>query len=203
MKRLSLALLIALGLGTAPAIAADTGFYAGAGIGIFSTDISESDIGLNFDEDDTGFKVFGGYQFLPWLGGELAYIDGGESSVSESDPVLGSAKLEVDVSAITAAAVGTLPIGEMFELYGKLGIAMWDGKLTASASGLICEELELGATCAESVSDDGTDFFWGIGAGVNIGEQFNVRIEYEVLEIDPEGVNADTDFLSLSGVYRF
>lgn len=203
MKRLSLALLLALGFGAAPAIAADTGFYAGAGIGIFNTEISESDIGLKFDEDDTGFKVFGGYQFLPWLGAELAYIDGGESSVSTSDPAFGSAKLEVDVSAITAAAVGTLPIGEMFELYGKLGIAMWDGKLTASASGLICEELELGETCAESVSDDGTDFFWGIGAGINIGEQFNVRVEYEVLEIDPQGVNADTDFLSLSGVYRF
>ena len=128
---------------------------------------------LDFDDDDTGFKIFGGYQFLPWLGAELGYVDGGTASESYSDPDLGGAKLDVDVSAFTVAAVGTLPIGDMFELYGKLGMAFWQGDLSSSASpasfATSCQAI--GESCSDSVDDDGEDFYYGLGAGFNIGEQ--------------------------------
>jgi OOP family OmpA-OmpF porin len=209
MKRFAFALAVALGLVSVTAMAADPGFYAGVGIGQFNVEIDSVDLGdgstsLGFDDDDTGFKIFGGYQFLPWLGAELGYVDGGTASESYSDPDLGGAKLDVDVSAFTAAAVGTLPIGDMFELYGKLGMAFWQGDLTASITGALCDELQAsGESCSDSVDDDGEDFYYGLGAGFNIGESFNVRIEYEVFEIDPQDVDADANFLSLSGVYRF
>ncbi len=209
MKSFAFALAVALGLVSVTAMAADPGFYAGVGIGQFNVEIDSVDLGdgstsLGFDDDDTGFKIFGGYQFLPWLGAELGYVDGGTASESYSDPDLGGAKLDVDVSAFTVAAVGTLPIGDMFELYGKLGMAFWQGDLTASITGALCDELQAnGESCSDSVDDDGEDFYYGLGAGFNIGESFNVRIEYEVFEIDPQDVDADANFLSLSGVYRF
>ena len=213
MKRIALALAVALGLASMPTLAADPGFYVGAGIGQFSTEIDElslvedgesESVPLGFDDDDTGFKVFAGYQFLTWLGAEIGYVDGGTASESYSDPDLGSLKLEADVSALTIAAVGTLPIGDMFELYGKLGMAFWEGDLAFTATGAICDELQaIGESCSASDSDDGEDFYYGIGAGINIGERFNVRIEYEVFEIDPQDVDADGTFLSASAVYRF
>lgn len=213
MKRFALALAVALGLVSMPAMAADPGFYAGVGIGQFNTEIDDvsfvddgesGSVSLGFDDDDTGFKIFGGYQFLPWLGAELGYVDGGTASESYSDPDLGDLKLEVDVSAITVAAVGTLPIGDMFELYGKLGMAFWEGDLGITVTGVLCDELQaIGESCSDSEDDDGEDFYYGVGAGFNIGESFNVRIEYEVFEIDPQDVDADANFLSLSGVYRF
>jgi|APFre7841882724_1041349.scaffolds.fasta_scaffold62134_1 OOP family OmpA-OmpF porin len=209
MKRFAFALAVALGLVSVTAMAADPGFYAGVGIGQFNVEIDSVDLGdgstsLGFDDDDTGFKIFGGYQFLPWLGAELGYVDGGTASESASDPDFGGAKLDVDVSAFTVAAVGTLPIGDMFELYGKLGMAFWQGDLTASITGALCDELvAIGESCSDSVDDDGEDFYYGLGAGFNIGESFNVRVEYEVFEIDPQDVDADANFLSLSGVYRF
>ena len=215
MRKIALALAVSLGLVALPTMAADPGFYIGAGIGQFNAEIDgvvEDEFGdliaFKIDEDDTGFKVFGGYQFLPWLGAELAYLDGGEPSISAvvdpDDPGYGSEKLEIGVTAITVAAVGTLPIGDLFELYGKLGIAFWDGEIKGSSSGQACQVLiDLFGTCSASLDDDGEDFFYGIGAGVNIGEHFNIRLEYEVLEIDPTGLNADANFLSASAVYRF
>ena len=56
----------------------DPGFYVGAGVG--QSKIEADDI--NFDEDDTGFKVFGGYQFNKYFAVELAYIDGGNADKS-------------------------------------------------------------------------------------------------------------------------
>jgi OOP family OmpA-OmpF porin len=209
MKRIALTLAVVLGLASMPTMAADPGFYLGAGIGQFSVEIDEVDLGdesgfLDFDDDDTGFKIFGGYQFLPWLGAELGYVDGGTASQSYSDTVLGGARIEADVSAMTVAAVGTLPIGDMFELYGKLGMAFWNGDLQASVTGNLCDELEaVGERCSESTDDDGEDFYYGVGAGINIGERFNVRIEYEIFEIDPRNVDVDANFLSASAVYRF
>ena len=200
MRKFAIAALVALGLVAAPAFAADTGPYFGAGVGQFNVQLDD----LDFDEGDVGFKIFGGYNFLKWLGAEVAYIDGGTAEDKYSDPDLGSAKVGIDVSAFTLAGVGTLPIGDMFELYGKLGMAFWDGDLRVSASGLICDELAAeGLPCSETGSESGEDFYWGIGAGVNLGENFNVRVEYEAFQIGADDVDADADFISGSVVYRF
>ena len=200
MRKFAIAALVALGLVAAPAFAADTGPYFGAGVGQFNVQLDD----LDFDEGDVGFKIFGGYNFLKWLGAEVAYIDGGTAEDKYSDPDLGSAKVGIDVSAFTLAGVGTLPIGDMFELYGKLGMAFWDGDLRISASGLICDELAAeGLPCSETDSESGEDFYWGIGAGVNFGENFNIRVEYEAFQIGADDVDADADFISGSVVYRF
>jgi OmpA-OmpF porin, OOP family len=209
MRKFAIAAFVALGLVAAPAFAADTGFYVGAGVGEFNVQLDDVSIegesfDLDFDDGDVGFKIFGGYNFLEWLGAEVAYIDGGTAEEKYSEPDLGSLSLEADVSAFTVAAAGTLPIGEMFELYGKLGIAFWDGDLDLSVSGAICDELIAeGFSCSERGSESGEDFYWGIGAGMNFGESFNIRVEYEAFEIGADDVDADADFISGSVVYRF
>jgi OOP family OmpA-OmpF porin len=205
MRKFAIAAFVALGLVAAPTFAADTGPYVGAGVGQFSTQIDDTGLGVDFDDGDVGFKVFGGYNFLEWLGAEVAYIDGGTAEEKYSDAdVAGSLTVEADVSAFTVAAVGTLPIGEMFELYGKLGMAFWDGELSYSASGEVCDFLgSEDFPCSASADESGEDFYWGIGAGVNFGEHFNVRLEYEAFEIGADDLDADADFISGSVVYRF
>lgn len=200
MRKFAIAAFAALGLVVTPAFAAGTGPYVGAGIGQFNVQADD----LDFDDGDVGFKVFGGYNFLEWLGAEVAYIDGGSAEETFSDPDLGSAEIGVDITAFTLAGVGTLPIGDMFELYGKLGMAFWDGDLSISASGAICDELAAqDLPCSGSGSDSGEDFYWGIGAGVNFGENFNIRIEYEAFQIGADDLDGDADFISGSVVYRF
>ena len=67
------------------------------------------------------FKVFGGYDFNQNFGVEVSYVDFGEASISEAGD-----SLSVGVSALTASAVGRLPVSDMFTVFGKLGFASYD-----------------------------------------------------------------------------
>jgi opacity protein-like surface antigen len=105
------ALIAASVFAVSPAMAQDSGFYVGAGIGDFGIEDN------GFDGSDTGFKVFGGYRFIKYLAAEVEYLDGG--TVEDGG-------LEIDVSGFNLSGVGILPVGEKFSLFAKLGMIFWD-----------------------------------------------------------------------------
>ena len=109
--RFIFALVAASVFAVSPAIAQDSGFYVGAGIGDFGVKVD------GFDGSDTGFKVFGGYRFIKYLAAEVEYLDGG--TVEDGG-------LEIDVSGFNLSGVGILPVGEKFNLFAKLGMIFWD-----------------------------------------------------------------------------
>jgi OOP family OmpA-OmpF porin len=193
-------------LAALPAGAAERGFFAGAGIGQMTTDVDDVwGSNYNFDESDTGFKIFGGYKFFEWLGVEGAYIDGGEPSVKKSYSGE-SESLEIGVNTLVAAAVFALPIGEKFELFIKPGWAYWDSQTTYRYSS---------TSTSFKVSDDdgGAAFFIGAGASFNFTENLGMRVEYEWFDVAPEwdsdedefvdDIDANSGFLSASFVYSF
>jgi OOP family OmpA-OmpF porin len=198
-------LLLGAFFATSPLIAADRGFYAGAGVGQMNVEIDDVyDLGINFDEDDVGFKVFGGYRFLPWLSVEGIYLDGGkpETQYTSGADTLG---LTVEVQTIAAAAVFSLPIGDQFEIFLKPGFAYWDSTADFRVSS---------PDFSYDFSDDdsGNAFFIGAGAGWTIGK-VALRLEYEMFDVAPE-YNSDTEdfedeldatstFISLSAMYLF
>lgn len=186
-KRLGLTALAALALMAATAAQADTqpGFYAGAGIG--STKVGDDISGV--DDSDTGFKIFGGYAFNKNLAVELGYFDLGEASGSFSDPFIGDASFDVGVSGLNASVVGRVPVSETFSLFGKLGFASYDldGHVTIFGLG------------SASDSQSETDLTYGIGAALSLGPQWEVRAEYEAIDVD----NGDANMLSVGAMYRF
>ena len=109
--RCILSLIAASVLAATPAVAQDTGFYVGAGIGDFGIDVG------GFDGSDVGYKVFGGYRFIDYLALEVEYLDGG--TVEDRG-------FEIDVSGFNLSAVGILPLGERFDIFAKLGMIFWD-----------------------------------------------------------------------------
>ncbi len=193
-------------IAASPAGAADRGFYAGAGLGQMNTEVDDV-LGLDydFDEDDVGFKVFGGYRFFPWLSVEGAYLDGGNPSIRESrgDETL---KLEMDVWSLVASALFALPVGERFELFVKPGVAYWDAETSLSFSS---------PTFSDSFREDdsGSAFFLGAGAGFDVTDNFGLRLEYEWFEVAPEWdsdreefvdeLDANAGFFSASFLFRF
>ena len=180
-------------LAASPALAEDTGFYVGAGLGNFATNSDMIYGGRDFDGSDIGFKVFGGYQFMPWLAAEAEYIDGGEPD-DNYDSGTDQLTLSVGVSGFVGSAVGILPIGENFNVFGKLGFIYWD----ADGSGKIRDAGNL--VTKVSVGEDGTDFAWGVGGTWNISETFGLRAEYQGFELS----NFDSvDFASASVIWRF
>jgi OOP family OmpA-OmpF porin len=188
------------------ASAADRGFYAGAGLGQMNTDVDDV-LGLDydFDEDDVGFKVFGGYRFFPWLSVEGAYLDGGNPSIRESAGGE-TLKLGIEVQSLVASAVFALPVGERFELFVKPGIAYWDAETSVGFSS---------PTFSDSFreDDDGSAFFLGAGAGFDVTDNFGLRLEYEWFEVAPEWdsdqeefvdeLDANAGFFSASFLFRF
>ena len=183
-KRLGLTVIAAFALAASMAAQADTqpGFYAGAGIG--TTKIGDSSFdGTGIDDSDTGFKIFGGYTFNENWGVEVSYFDFGEASASD-----GGDSVSVGVTGLSAAAVGRLPINDMFAVYGKLGFASYDVKAKFNVAGF----------GSGSASDSDSDMIYGIGGAMSFGGNFEARLEYEALNVD-----GDASMISVSGLFRF
>jgi len=184
-KRLGLSVFAALALTAAMAAQADVqpGFYAGAGIG--STKIDDDGFDdVDFDDSDTGFKIFGGYSWNQNFAAEVTYFDLGEASGSFG---VGD-NFDVGVSGFGVSAVGTLPLGDMFSLFGKIGYASYD----------IDAHVELAGVGSGSASQSESDMTYGLGAALSFG-QFEARAEYEAINVD----GGDANMISLSGLFRF
>ena len=167
----------------------EAGFYAGAGVGTFDVKINDVDDVTTeierYDSDDTAYKVFGGWRMNPYLAFELAYVNLG----SPTDEILPGTNLTVETDGFAPYVVGTFPIGDWFELFAKAGYYWYDVETRVSSP--------LGSASSKS-SDD--NFTWSAGAGVNIFEHVNIRLEYEQFDFeDTDTSNA----LWLTGAFRF
>lgn len=136
------------------------------------------------DDTDTSWKLFIGHKFNRNFAIEGSYNDLGESTAdtvvidAPPPPVgFGTGTLNQTVEAWTlgVAAVGILPLGYNFDLFGKAGVHYWDAEWTVNAnltnlSGSVTED------------DNGTDLFYGIGAAYNFTERLALRAEWELFE---------------------
>jgi OOP family OmpA-OmpF porin len=161
-------LLLAATLGAAAfgaqAQDAEKGFYAGAGVGQSFVDEG------NYDDEDTAFSAFGGYQFNKYFALEAGYADFGE--IESSRP--GQPSLEGDTAYFTA--VGIVPITEKFSAYGKAGLHRWN--LDQAIPSL-----------TSSTDDSGSDPTYGLGVQYRFTDRVALRGEYSRFEI--EDLDAD------------
>jgi OOP family OmpA-OmpF porin len=159
-------MILCLGFGaTLPVSAIEPGWYIGGGLG-------DADVDRSGFDDDTAFKLFGGYKSGGPLAVEAAYVDLGEFDGRGA---------EFDVDGFQLAALGHLPLGEKFSLFGKGGVYFWDSD--ASGAG----------------DDDGTDITFGFGV-LYATEKWGIRVEWERFDgTDPD----DIDLLSVNGVLLF
>jgi OOP family OmpA-OmpF porin len=181
-KRLGLTVFATLALAASLAAQADTqpGFYAGAGIG--TTSVGDDISGV--DDNDTGFKIFGGYNFTQNWAAEVSYFDLGEASVSG-----GGASASFGVTGLSASVVGRLPVSDMFAVYAKLGFASYDVDVNfRNVQGFGSGHL----------SDSDSDMIYGVGGALGFGGNFEARLEYEALNVD-----GDASMISISGLFRF
>lgn len=160
------------------------GLYLGAGVGDFSSDLDDiSDVDeaeLDFNDDDTAMKVFGGWRFNRFFAFQLDYIDFGESSAND-------ALLDVtsDTRGFAPSVVGTLPLGPI-ELFAKAGIMWYD--------------LDVEIAGSPTIEDSGNDPIFGAGIGFTVAQRLNLRAEYEVVDI--EGLD-DANAVWITASWRF
>ena len=168
-------LLLISGLANA---GAESGFYIGGSTGSASIDISSNSV--KFDDSDTGYKIFAGYNFglipLVDVAVEGSYVDFGKASSSD----IGNK--DIGIKAWDLFGVGGLSFGP-FGLFAKLGMVDWD-----SSSDVVQNELD----------KSGNDTAYGLGARFQLGS-IAIRAEYEVFEIEV----ADIAFASIGAAWTF
>lgn len=187
MKLDRLFLLIALLLPVAAAHAQDSGFYLGAGLGQSKfkdwCNTGGTSITLATCEDtDTAWKLLGGYRFNRYVAAEASFVEWGE--VTASTP--SGAQAAASQHSYGLAAVGTLPLGERFELFGKVGFLMTEQE-TRSAN----------VANPRTVDRDETELHYGLGARFLFTKNWALRGEWENTE------KLKVEMLSIGVEYRF
>ncbi len=149
------------------------GFYAGAGVGMFDVridNVDDIDETIDrYDSDDTAWKVFAGWRMTRNFAAEVAYINLG----SPEDEIIPGITLTTETDGFAPYLVGTLPIGDWFEVFAKAGYYWYDTERRVD-------------TAIGSASEDDSDstFTWTAGMGINFFERINVRLEYEQFDFD-------------------
>lgn len=178
-RKHALSTLAAVGLAVNANVhaAEDSGVYFGIGGGEVNDKVDD------FEGNGVAFKMFGGYAFNKYFAAEAAYIDAGEL-----EDTVDGVDLTVESDGFVVAAIGKLPIGESFSLFAKAGYTFYDEKVSAQQGTL---------SFSEKNSDE--DPLYGAGAELYLGSRFQLRAEYEVVDVS----NADFNLLSISAALRF
>jgi OmpA-OmpF porin, OOP family len=166
-------------------VAAQAQSYIGANVGRGDQKISVDEVG-SADDNDTAFKIYGGYQFTPVFGIEAGYADLGKAEIGAAGFTLGARP-----KSIYVAATGTLALNDKFALFGKVGAA--STRTTVSATGE-----------ADS-KEKNTTALLGVGASYAITPSVLAVVEYENFGkvIDEDGGNLKANALSVGIRVKF
>jgi OOP family OmpA-OmpF porin len=162
----------------------------------------------SLEDSDTAFALLGGYRFSRYFAIEGGYQDLGAFSYQAEGgisfpfppgvfPV--STSIDVESSGFTLAGVGSLPLGESFDVHGKVGVFFADTESSVGAA-------IAGGGEAFSDSASSQELFYGVGGAFHSAGAWSVSLDYQLFKDvgdDETTSEADVDLLSLGLSYRF
>lgn len=171
-----------------------SGPYVGVGWGQMNLDVHNlSDVGTATSDivkaNDNAWKLFAGWRLNPYLAVEAAYIDYGQPGDRFSSSG-SNGNYRVDLSGFAPYIIGTVPVGPV-ELFAKAGSYFYNVKVRVDFD-------NPGPDVNSSHSRN--DFLYGGGVGYTIGDHFNLRAEYEIVDLKNA---SNSQALWLSGSWRF
>lgn len=203
-KNLLASIIPVVGLmGSLHANAADTNWYAGVSLGETTVDtgITNTTGTARLDEDDTGFKILVGKKIDKTISIEGFYVDFGEASLTGNTGdnfdlggatfvfTTNNAKIASSATAFGVNGKFTHAFNDKSSIAGRIGLYMWDAKFTVSGASI----------ASTTLSDDGTDLFYGIGYKYNINKQYALTLDYDLYTTDDD----DLDMISLGVLFNF
>ncbi len=144
------------------------------------------------DKTDTAFRLYGGYQFNPYIAFEGSVYDQGKARVTGSDPELGTIGGDFKGQGFGGWAVMSLPVDKA-SFHAKVGAVSARVKLDASVSSL----------GSASRSERHTRAAWGLGAGYEFAPGWVGRADYERLRLKFLDEKFNVDLFTLGAHYRF
>jgi len=202
--------LVALSLiGSTPAMAQESGWYAGFNVGktkakIDDERITKGIVGAGFvltsihdDDDGTGFKVFGGYQFNKYFAFEGGYFDLGKLGYDAVVVPTGTLNGQIKVKGFNFDAVLNLPFTEKFSAFGRVGVTNAEAKDSFQGTGAV-------VVLDPNPRERATNAKFGAGLQYDFTKSFGMRAEVERYRInDAVGNKGDIDLVSLGMLFRF
>jgi len=191
------------------ATAAEVGGYGGISVGRSSADFDEARItrdllGPGFattsiadDDRDTGYKVFGGYQFNKNFAIEAGYFDLGRFNFTATTVPAGTLTGNFRVKGLNLDAVGALPITEKLSAFGRIGVQYAKTRDSFAGTGAVL-------VANPNPSERDTNYKYGLGMQYDFTPTLGVRVEAERYRINDAVRGKDNvDLVSVGLVYRF
>jgi opacity protein-like surface antigen len=154
-------------------VVAQSGFYVYGSFGNTDTDVSLG--GLNrVDDDNSSYALGAGYALTRNVSLEGAYQDIGSHN-GETDCPPGLTCLVIPVSAradltgISLSLIGSIPLTDRLDVYGKFGFVSWDVDFKGISS---------------AFDTSGEDLYYGAGLRWSIDDHWKIFAEYGRVELD-------------------
>lgn len=211
MKKLHALCLASLAaLGSPQVLAQNEGhFYGGVGAGRSQSKIDDNRINaaligagatsvtITHYQRDATYKLFGGYQFTPYLGLEAGYFNMGEFGFKSTTTPAGTLDGRIKLDGLNVDLVGTLPVNDQLSVLGRVGMIRARARDTFVG------------TNAVSVSNPNPEttqqnYKAGIGFAYKFSPSMTLRGELERYRInDAVGNKGDINTATLSLVFPF
>jgi len=166
------------------------GIYGGFSAGSTNIDSGVTAVsGASLDEDGSASSFFIGKKINNNLSIEVFYTDLGEASLTGDNgdtfvidgttyQFITSATIAVSSTTLGLAAKYDFDITEKSKFFVKAGFHNWETDLKISVG-----------TASASISDDGSDTMYGLGAEYILNEQFSLIVGYDNYKLDSEDVS--------------
>jgi OmpA-OmpF porin, OOP family len=192
------------------AAADDSGWYIGTNIGRSMGNIDDDSIRsqlmvtgvtsvvIDDNDRDTGYKLFGGYQYSNNFALEGGYFNLGQLGYTATTTPAGTLIGEISISGLNLDLVGMHPFANKFSAFGRFGLNYAKTEDTFSNSGLVP------IPANTDPRKNTLNYKYGVGLRYDITEALGLRAEVERYRInDAVGNKADVDLISIGLVYRF
>jgi OOP family OmpA-OmpF porin len=192
-----------------PAVAADSGWYGGLGIGQSRANIADERIraellgggltmtSIDDDDRDIGYKAFGGFKFNRNFALEAGYFNLGEFGFTATTSPAGTLTGNIKLSGFNLDALGILPLSEKFSAFGRIGVQYAQAKDSFAGTGAV-------AVANPDPSKRAANYKAGLGVQYDFTESVGLRAEWERYRInDAVGNRGDIDMLSVGLVVMF
>ena len=161
-------------------------WYGGVGLGQSNLSFNSEDFRVNpaisdagytastYDRsEDTSYSLYGGYRFNKNFSAKVEYANFGTQKWGYNITD-GNANSNVNIKALSVAAVGEYPVAEKVSVLGELGAYYYDAKRSPTHSGTV---VPLTGT-PEGSSDNGIKPFVSVGLQYDVTNQVSVIGKY-------------------------
>ena len=146
---------------------------------------------------DSGYRLYGGYQFNRYWALEGGYFDLGKFGYTANTVPVGSLTGDIRLKGLNLDLVGTLPLSDRFSLLGRVGANYADTNGTFTSTGAVR------VTNPNPTKQD-TNYKFGLGVQYAFNDALALRVEAERYRInDAVGNNGHVDMATIGLVYSF